>query len=165
MIPYFAAIIESEHEAAFWIQYNFFFPVKSLQKGEPDSEYDDEMKMKDERCVRLQTIADEKEASFSYAYDCGNGWRHRVTGEDSRPRIENALVPRCLDGKRACPEEECGGIDGYQHLIEALQGPALRKKPHSRKVDKCGAVLKHVLYASLVSDKGIRCVRSNVNRP
>src|SRR5579875_1455275 len=61
-----------------WQQENyFFFPVKSLHKGEPDSEYDDEMK--DERCVRRQTIAREKGASFSYAYDFGNGWRQQVT--------------------------------------------------------------------------------------
>jgi hypothetical protein len=71
--------------------------VKSVQKGEPDSEYANEMK--DERCVRLQTIVGEKEASFIDAYDLGDSWRHQVTEEDSRPRIENSLVPRCLDGK------------------------------------------------------------------
>ena len=51
--------------------------MKSVQKGEPDPEYDDEIK--DERCVRLQTIVGEKEASFIDAYDVGDGWRHRVT--------------------------------------------------------------------------------------
>jgi hypothetical protein len=83
------------------------FQAGETRYGEPDPEYDDEMK--DERRVKLQTIAREKGASFIYEYDFGDGWRHRVTVEDIWPRTENSLVPRCLDGKRACPPEDCGG--------------------------------------------------------
>jgi hypothetical protein len=29
--------------------------------------------------------------------------------------------PRCIKGKRACPPEDCGGVWGYQALLEAQQ--------------------------------------------
>jgi len=28
--------------------------------------------------------------------------------------------PRCIKGKRVCPPEDCGGIWGYQDLIEII---------------------------------------------
>lgn len=105
------------------------FQVGETRYGEPDPEYDDEMK--DERRVKLHTIARQKGASFIYEYDFGDGWRHQVTVEDIWLRTENALVPRCLDGKRACPPEDCGGIGGYQQLIEALRD---RRHPEHREL-------------------------------
>jgi Plasmid pRiA4b ORF-3-like protein len=104
------------------------FIVDGTRYGEPDPEYDE---MKDERRVKLHAIAREKGASFVYEYDFGDGWQHRVTVEDIWTRTENDLVPRCLDGKRACPPEDCGGIGGYQNLIEALRD---RRHPEHRQL-------------------------------
>jgi hypothetical protein len=103
--------------------------VGETRYGEPDPEYGDDMK--DDRRVRLRDIAREKGASFLYVYDFGDGWRHRVTVEDISPRTEYSLVPLCLDGKRACPPEDCGGIGGYQNLVEALRD---RRHPEHREL-------------------------------
>lgn len=103
------------------------FIVEGTRYGEPDPEYDDDMKS--DRRVKLRDIAREKEASFVYEYDFGDSWQHRVTVEDIWPRTDMTLVPRCLDGKRACPPEDCGGIGGYQNLVEALRD---RRHPEHR---------------------------------
>ncbi len=106
------------------------FIVGETRYGEPDPDYDDEMK--DERRVTLHTIAREKGASFVYEYDFGDGWRHRISVEDTWLRTEYDVVPRCLDGKCACPPEDCGGIGGYQLLLDALKDRRHPEHTHLR---------------------------------
>jgi hypothetical protein len=36
---------------------------------------------------------------------------------------EGLVYPRCVDGKRACPPEDCGGVWGYGKLLEVLSDP------------------------------------------
>ena len=105
------------------------FIVGKTYYGEPDPEYGDTMK--DDRRVRLRAIAREEGASFIYEYDFGDGWRHVITVEDLQPLNEYMIVPRCLDGARACPPEDCGGIGGYAHLLEALRD---RRHPEHREL-------------------------------
>ncbi len=107
------------------------FIVGTVHYGEPDPEFDDDLEMKDDRRVKLRDIAREKGANFVYEYDFGDSWQHRVTVEDIWPRTENSLVPRALDGRRACPPEDSGGIGGYQNLIEALRD---RRHPEHREL-------------------------------
>ena len=105
-----------------WENYHLHqFIVGTTRYGEPDPEYG--LEMKDDRRVRLQKITREKGFSFIYEYDFGDGWRHVITVERIVPETQNMLVPRCLDGARACPPEDCGGIGGYEHLLTALQDP------------------------------------------
>jgi hypothetical protein len=105
------------------------FLVGTMRYGEPDPEYDDDMQS--DKRVHLRDIAREKGASFHYEYDFGDGWQHAITVEDIWPRTEHHIVPRCLDGKRACPHEDCGGIGGYEHLQEVLRD---RRHPEYREM-------------------------------
>ncbi len=114
-----------------WENYHLHqFIVGETRYGEPDPDFDD-IDIQDDRRVKLRDIAHEKGDSFVYEYDFGDSWQHQVTVEDTWPRTENSLVPRCIDGRRACPPEDCGGTSGYQNLIEAL---ADRRHPEHREL-------------------------------
>ena len=39
----------------------------------------------------------------------------------------------CLDGKSACPPEDCGGIWGYYELLKAVKNP--KHKEHQEMLD------------------------------
>jgi len=106
------------------------FIVGTAYYGEPDPEFDD-IDVKDDRRFKLRDIAREKGASFVYEYDFGDSWQHQVTVENIWPRTENSLAPRCFEGGRACPPEDCGGLSGYQNLLEALQD---RRHPEHREL-------------------------------
>lgn len=58
-----------------------------------------------------------------YEYDFGDNWLHKVslTGIFLEPQENN--YPLCTAGKRACPPEDCGGIEGYQKLLSILSNP------------------------------------------
>ena len=61
--------------------------------------------------------------SMTYRYDFGDDWEHTLLLEDIDSREEGAEYPRCLDGERACPPEDCGGAPGYQLFLEILGDP------------------------------------------
>lgn len=112
-------------QAAFgWWNYHLHeFEVGPARYGVPDPDEDWGERPKDERRTRLDAIAGEG-ASFRYTYDFGDGWDHRVVVEKVLPRDTVATVPACIDGRRACPPEDCGGTWGYRELLEILADPA-----------------------------------------
>ena len=57
---------------------------------------------------------------FEYRYDVGDGWVHDVIFEGS-PRLQPGVVyPQCLEGERACPPEDVGGLPGYENYLVAM---------------------------------------------
>lgn len=56
-----------------------------------------------------------------YLYDyLADTWIHTLTLEGIFPREEGTGYPLCLDGRRACPPEDCGGVPGYYRLLRSL---------------------------------------------
>jgi hypothetical protein len=78
-----------------------------------------------------------KQSCWTYLYDFGDGWRHQVVFEGCGPVEPRTAYPRCFDGARACPPEDCGGPWGYADLLEVLAGP--RNKRYKELVDWLGA--------------------------
>ena len=79
--------------------------------------------VKDESKATLNQVAPVKGNSFFYEYDFGDSWIHEVVVEIIIDPDPDQIYPICLDGKRACPPEDCGGPPGYEEMFEALTDP------------------------------------------
>ncbi|MGW2354364.1 plasmid pRiA4b ORF-3 family protein [Actinacidiphila glaucinigra] len=72
---------------------------------------------------RLDQVAAQIGDRLRYTYDFGDDWEHDILTEDVTEPEPDTAYPRCLTGRRACPPEDCGGIWGYDYLIEILADP------------------------------------------
>lgn len=61
--------------------------------------------------------------AMCYEYDFGDAWEHDVVLEEVLPTRIRQSRPRLLDGARACPPEDCGGVPGYEELVAAMKQP------------------------------------------
>ncbi len=75
-----------------------------------------------ERDVRLDEVVAEPGHVLVYEYDLGDGWDHTLRVESVAPRDGDAPAARCLEGERACPPEDAGGVHGYEEML-ALRAP------------------------------------------
>lgn len=73
---------------------------------------------------RLVDLVKQKGRTFNYLYDFGDSWEHEIILKDN-----HCVLPRgsyeifCLNGARACPPEDVGGIPGYRDFLEAIRDP------------------------------------------
>lgn len=68
--------------------------------------------------VRLDEVLVEEGDVLRYVYDYGDGWEHAVRLVSVRAREGSGRAAVCVAGERACPPEDCGGIGGYEELLE-----------------------------------------------
>lgn len=106
------------------------FEAGEARYAPPTPDWDE---MEDESAATLRDIAPKAGSSFIYVYDMGDGWRHEVEVEAIESRTHGFEGPRCAAGARACPPEDCGGIDGYEEFLEAICNP--RHKRHDEMRD------------------------------
>lgn len=105
-----------------WESYHLYeFEIGGKKYGEPGPEFD--YRVSDAGKTRLKKVLAGEGTRFLYAYDFGDGWEHTIEVEGFLPPEEGVQYPVCLKGKRACPPEDCGGIWGYQRLLEVIQDP------------------------------------------
>lgn len=105
-----------------WYDYHLH---QFLIKGESYSVISREADMlgddfKNEKRFRLNRVIPEEKFEFTYEYDFGDSWYHKILVEKVFMPDEELKHPVCLKGKRSAPPEDCGGDGGYYHLLEAL---------------------------------------------
>ena len=71
--------------------------------------------------TKLNKVFTSEKQSYTYIYDFGDDWVHQIVLEKILP--EEIKRPVCLNGKGACPPEDCGGPWGYENLKTILADP------------------------------------------
>jgi hypothetical protein len=61
---------------------------------------------------------------MGYEYDFGDGWQHEIVLEKVTEPEPGIRYPRCVDGERACPPEDIGGVYGFADYVEAITNPS-----------------------------------------
>lgn len=82
----------------------------------------DKMKELNSAKTKLSDIFTKEKQKYTYVYDFGDDWLHEITLE--KITDDTAAAASCIDGKGACPPEDCGGWPGYERLKEIMADPA-----------------------------------------
>jgi len=94
---------------------------EAVEIGIPDEEWEDEALAGWD--AKMTDYFSTKNPTAHYTYDFGDSWEHTIKLEKILPREEAAEYPICLEGKRACPPEDCGGFPGYEDLLMTISDP------------------------------------------
>jgi hypothetical protein len=95
------------------------FTAGGVLYGEPSPDWD--VKVRSTSRTRLRDVARAEGEAFVYEYDLGDSWCHQVVFEKFAFVDDGDRRPTCLQGERACPLEDSGGVHGYYRTLEILQ--------------------------------------------
>ena len=72
--------------------------------------------------IRISDLVSKQGAKLQmgYEYDFGDSWQHAVILEAVTESEPGVKYPRCVDGERACPPEDVGGVYGFADYVEAI---------------------------------------------
>lgn len=120
--------------------------------------------MDNESLDEIETVIDtllERQNNFTYVYDFGDDWEHKVTVETVIDDYEYSYA-KVLKYKGETPYEDCGGIYGYYEMQDILNNP---KHPQYREIKEwVGDEFrqKYDLYGINEALKGVGCEASDV---
>ena len=76
-----------------------------------------------ENKVKISDFFSMQNKTAFFLYDFGDNWDHSVLLEKILPREEGKKYPVTIDGKRACPPEDIGGVWRYEEFLEIIKDP------------------------------------------
>lgn len=116
-------------DAMGWLDYHLHvfrvhqkYKRRPLEIGIPLDEYDEEVVIPGWE-VSISEYFTVPGQNMEYEYDFGDGWEHELLLEGILLKEKGVSYPRCIGGERACPPEDCGGLPGYEHLLEIIKNP------------------------------------------
>ncbi len=95
-----------------------------FEVGIPESTFVDEEDILPDWKYKIADYFSMSNREAVYVYDFGDYWVHDITLERILDSEAGVSYPSLIDGKRACPPEDCGGVYGYAELLEALSDPS-----------------------------------------
>lgn len=103
-----------------WYDYHLYqFKIGGRRFEAPNEEATGE----DSTKARLSKLIERPGQVFEYIYDFGDHWVHRIEVLETRVNADPDWLPYLVDGARRGPPEDCGGVFGYESLLEALRTP------------------------------------------
>lgn len=120
----------------------YHFTVEKLTIGDLRlllSDGYDEMGMNpvDDKNYMLEDIFQQVGQKIDYLYDYGDDWEHEIELMAIENDPQYLVLPLLLNGKNACPPEDCGGTHGYQEIKEILKN--VRHKEYAATLGYVGA--------------------------
>ncbi|WP_132662174.1 plasmid pRiA4b ORF-3 family protein [Rhizobium azibense] len=154
-------------QAAFnWWNYHLHeFQIGGLRYGDVEllmeDAIEDDPRVFDFRAVRLRDF--EQKAVFNYLYDFGDSWLHSVVIEEFMVLDVTPRHATCIDGARARPPEDVGGVHGYERFLETMSDKT--DPEHAEMKRWCGGHFDPEWFDLAVVDKDVRnALRPNVKR-
>jgi hypothetical protein len=125
------------HEAFGWLDcHSHEFRIGGLSFGEAD--YLNEMLAEEDRHtlpaeeVHLRDFQ-HRSPHFSYIYDFGDNWVHRIELIAPRHMEPGRRYPACIGGARSRPPEDVGGTSGYREFLATIADPDDPEHAHARR--------------------------------
>ncbi|MBC7282134.1 plasmid pRiA4b ORF-3 family protein [Hoeflea sp.] len=154
-------------QAAFnWWNYHLFeFRIGGLRYGDvellTEDAFDDDPRVFDIYDVRLCDFA--QGSTFTYVYDFGDNWHHTVVVEEFLVLDTAPKQATCVDGARARPPEDVGGVPGYERFLEIISD---RDDPeYVETFQWCGGYFDPAWFDLALADKDTRsALRADVKR-
>jgi hypothetical protein len=115
------------------------FTINAVEYGMAETEvmgFDDEFETIDENTVCLCQLNLQPKQTFRYLYDFGDSWEHEITVSKIVPIVAEdgeLMWPRCLEGERAGPLEDSGGVWGYEEMLDILKNPDHESYEYTRE--------------------------------
>ena len=105
-----------------WFDYQTHaFVFDELRFGNPVKR--DEVMVEDDRDVMLADVDLSTRERFVYRYDFGEGWQVDIRVEKQGTVEKGVRYPVCLQGERAGPPEDCGGLEAFHDMLACLGEP------------------------------------------
>jgi hypothetical protein len=92
--------------------------------GEPDSDNDYDGPMSAKTATLAEALTDAGRRTFSYIYDFGDGWEHKVKLVKTAPAILGLPRIQLIEAIGRCPPEDSGGPWGYIEKLRILEDPS-----------------------------------------
>ncbi len=105
------------------------FRAGGIEYGELDPELPE---IRTEKNVHLGSLLLRPGDRLVYEYDFGDSWEHDIELVRTLPPDPGpGKYPFVVEGARACPPEDCGGVSGYEGLLRVLGDPRDPEHEHT----------------------------------
>jgi len=95
--------------------------TRYAEEPELEDKIQAEFQVEIEGNYRLSDLVKRKGKTFEYLYDFGDSWMHHLVLEKTYHILGSRGEPvECLDGGKACPPEDVGGVRGYYMFCKAI---------------------------------------------
>ena len=134
------------------------FRIGELLYGDPDLMEEDfeGLDYKDSTTAMLRDIVPKggERFRFLYEYDFGDSWEHEVLFEGCPGVDPKVKYPTCLEGERACPPEDVGGVWGYADFLDAISNK--QHKQHKEMLQWVGGRFDPEQFDAAAATKSMR---------